>query len=327
MPKIDRKNQKQFAGAANPIDNIAVFGSLAAQNPAFSNNPDEIQSLDAFLNGWLEAIVGDKNPTMEDMNALFYLAFYQLSYLFQQGIAEYDANTTYYMGSMVSISNQTTGLPALYYSKINENLGNNPASDTTSWGGLADTFADIFLKKAGDGMMGTLTFPAVLASKITFFMQANKSIRLQEGGNGFLDFLVDGLTTGLYIGPDGSVGKRTVGVRAEFLTAGSGGLAKDYVTSYSTTTNYWYRIWNSGFKECGVAVGAGTTAVTWPVTFSDTLYTVAANNVGGSTVGSQATINYMSGFYGAGTKSTTGFTRIGSTDGLNQHVTYYAAGY
>ena len=57
----------------------------------------------------------------------------------------------------------------------------------------------------------------------------------------------------------------------------------DYITEYSSSNNSsWYRLWKSGFKECGVYV-TGTdsysrTTITFPVTFSDTKYMVSCEN-------------------------------------------------
>ena len=57
----------------------------------------------------------------------------------------------------------------------------------------------------------------------------------------------------------------------------------DYITEYSSSNNSsWYRLWKSGFKECGVYVTGtdkyNTTTVTFPVTFSDTKYFVSCEN-------------------------------------------------
>ena len=60
-------------------------------------------------------------------------------------------------------------------------------------------------------------------------------------------------------------------------------LSLDYITEYSSTNNSsWYRLWKSGFKECGVYVTGtdsyNTTTITFPVTFSDTKYFVSCEN-------------------------------------------------
>ena len=60
-------------------------------------------------------------------------------------------------------------------------------------------------------------------------------------------------------------------------------LSLDYITEYSSSNNSsWYRLWKSGFKECGVYVTGtdsyNTTTITFPVTFSDTKYFVSCEN-------------------------------------------------
>ena len=98
MAKITRKFQKVFAN--DSTNKVAKFGSLKDGSPAFSKDPDDIQSLQAFLDGWNGAVVGNNSPALEDDNAIKFLTTYQLAYLMQQGIAEWNAATTYYIGSL-----------------------------------------------------------------------------------------------------------------------------------------------------------------------------------------------------------------------------------
>jgi hypothetical protein len=126
MAKITRANQKVFGDSASASGNFGIFGSLAAASPAYSKDPATIQSLSAWLLGLSAATVGTKSPALEDMNSLFYLAFRQMAYLLQAGLAEWDADTIYYMSSFC----QDGGI--VYKSKIDDNVG-NPVSDTNSW--------------------------------------------------------------------------------------------------------------------------------------------------------------------------------------------------
>lgn len=120
MAKILRKNQKIFGKNALSTQ-IGVFGSLAAGSPTTTTDPETIQSLSNYLGGWFNGVVGSNSPAIEDMNALHYLYAYQLAYLFQAGVPEYDANTTYYIGSVVNYNN------VQYQSLTDNNLGNTPA--------------------------------------------------------------------------------------------------------------------------------------------------------------------------------------------------------
>ena len=127
MAKITKKAQKTFGGGLTATNNIAQFGSLKAGSPAYSLDPDTIQSLSAYDNGWAAAVVNNNAPALQDVNALDFLFSRQLSYLMQAGIAEWDAATTYYIGSVVN-----DGYGNLYYSIADTNL-NNAVTDATKW--------------------------------------------------------------------------------------------------------------------------------------------------------------------------------------------------
>lgn len=101
MTKITRQTQKIFGSNAG-FDQIAQFGSLQAGTPTFTTSIPTIQALSEYLTGWYGAVIGQNSPAIEDMNALCYLYAYQLAYLFQAGVAEWDAGTTYYAGSLVN---------------------------------------------------------------------------------------------------------------------------------------------------------------------------------------------------------------------------------
>jgi len=80
------------------------FGSLAAGDPQFYSGstitPTIVQMLSNYLTGWYGAVVGANSPTIQDMNSLCFLYAYQLAYLMQAGVPEYDSGTTYYKGSL-----------------------------------------------------------------------------------------------------------------------------------------------------------------------------------------------------------------------------------
>ena len=143
MAKILRKYQKIFGGssAAAPSGIIAKFGSLAAASPAYSSDPDVIQALAAYLNGWQGAVVGNNSPALQDRNALDFLMTRQLAYLFQAGVAEWDASTEYETGSWVQVAG------VVYISKVDTNVNNNPTTgspyDTTHWLSLADQLSPL----------------------------------------------------------------------------------------------------------------------------------------------------------------------------------------
>lgn len=156
LPNLERKDLKLFANDAAAQDNIAVFGSLASANPQFSKDIEAIQNLPAFLQGWAGAITGDASPALEDFNALFYVLFYQMAYLFQKGVAQWKATTDYYKGSFT-----TDGNGALYASIVDNNVGNDPATDDGTHWNEFPTPQEVASKvsKSGDTMTGALNVP------------------------------------------------------------------------------------------------------------------------------------------------------------------------
>lgn len=125
MAKLTRVLQKLFGSTAG-VGQIGVFGSFAEGSPAFTTNPLTIQSLSPFLDGWYSAVLGENSPPIQDMNALDFLYSYQLAYLMQAGVAEWDATTTYYIGSFAS-----SGTGDIFYSLIDNNMNN--ALISSSW--------------------------------------------------------------------------------------------------------------------------------------------------------------------------------------------------
>lgn len=129
MPKITRKQQKVFAASAS---NNGVFGSLQANDPAYSQDPDVIQSRTAYANGWNDATYSaEKLPPLEEFQSLQYLFSRQIAYIMQEGIPEWNTNDTYYKGALVK-SIQQDGSFILYASIVDNNQG-NLVTDTTKW--------------------------------------------------------------------------------------------------------------------------------------------------------------------------------------------------
>ena len=173
MPKIQRKTQKIFCNSADS-DQIAVFGSMSTGTPIYSNDVEQLQSNEAYEVGWDAATLEDKAPFMEEMNGVQYGLTYQLAYNFQEGIPEYDAETTYYIGSIVKVLEDNK--PVLYTSLTDENLGNS-LTDGTNWerlqlgGGSGYQLFDTVLKDhvltyeetKGWALQGTYVYKEALA--------------------------------------------------------------------------------------------------------------------------------------------------------------------
>jgi hypothetical protein len=130
---LARKLQKVFASSAS--NDVRAFGKLAAGGTiSYSQDPDVIQSLSAFLNGWASATVGNHSPSLQDMDSLFFLLTYQIAYLMQRGIAQYHAGQTY-AAYDVCVDPDGTGI---YVSQQADNTG-NALNNPTWWATLAST--------------------------------------------------------------------------------------------------------------------------------------------------------------------------------------------
>lgn len=125
MSKIVRKISKIF-GSAAATGEVKQFGSLAEAAPANSTDPTVIQALSRWVGGWYDAVLGGNAPTIQDRNAVDFVNSYQISYLLQQGIAEYEVGTDYHIDSFCSFGG------SIYKSIANDNTG-NPVSDDTKW--------------------------------------------------------------------------------------------------------------------------------------------------------------------------------------------------
>lgn len=143
MPKITRATQLIF-GSNAPSTQITAFGTAMTANPVYTTDPAELQT-NASLDGWDAAIEADKAPFEEDTNGLFYLITRQLAYLFQQGIPEWDANTTYYQNSQCSVMQD--GILVIKRSLTDNNVGNNPVTDNVNW---TDYFSQRVIHTIGD---------------------------------------------------------------------------------------------------------------------------------------------------------------------------------
>lgn len=126
MAKIERKNQKIFAGNVPVTNVVAEFGSLAKGAAGYTGDPDGIQTTE-YQEGWASALINNYAPCTQDLNALFYLVTRQLAYIFQAGISEYNSTTMYYIGSLVH-----DGTGNIYMSVADDNQS-NPFTMGTKW--------------------------------------------------------------------------------------------------------------------------------------------------------------------------------------------------
>lgn len=124
LPRVTQKIFGENAG-----QNIGQFGSALAGQGNPTGDIEEIQALPAWEGGWNSAVISERDyPPLEEMTGIQKVETQQIAYLMQKGIPEWDAGTTYFAN--VSFC-QIDGL--VYRSLTDNNLGNNPATDTTNW--------------------------------------------------------------------------------------------------------------------------------------------------------------------------------------------------
>lgn len=173
MAKLGRYTQLIFGSTAAP-NQIAKFGSLAAGSPTRYSGatvtPALIQILSNYATGWFGAVLGGNSPAIEDWNAICYLFAYQLTYLFQAGVPEWDSATIYYIGSLANNA-------GVLYVSITDNNVNNVVTDTNNWkmyqNGQRTTTAndtatqnDDFIRANPTGGSFTQTLPAVASTPV-----------------------------------------------------------------------------------------------------------------------------------------------------------------
>lgn len=171
MAKIARKNFKLF-GTSGSTTNFAEFGSQAASSPVKTKDIDTIQSLSAWLNGWQSAVdSGTKAPFLEDMNGLLYVFAYEIFTILENGVPEWDATTTYYVGSIV----RKPDTFELYGSLTNNNVGNALPSQTDSgnWQFLFPVRTSTLI-----GTILNAQIDSVAASKITGQLTASQILTI-----------------------------------------------------------------------------------------------------------------------------------------------------
>jgi hypothetical protein len=128
MSKITRAPQTIFGttAAANEVEQI---GSLRNGSPVFTKDITVLQALAEYSLGLKGIVSSDKNIIeLGDLNGLLYMITSQLSYIFQDGVPDWEATTSYYQFSVV----KKPGTSEFFVSQTNDNVG-NALSDTTNW--------------------------------------------------------------------------------------------------------------------------------------------------------------------------------------------------
>lgn len=282
MSKLTRKNIKVFGSNSS---NTGTFGSAQAGLGVLTTDIESMQSLSAWSNGMASATIGgQKLLPQEEMEAALRVATYGLANIYQDGIPEYDASTTYYIGSIV----KKTGTFELYGSLTNDNVG-NALTVEANWAYLGNL----------------LTLGAKLSTSSTASATAEKAVTL----SGFV------LTTGATIQVTftnantaatpilnvNSTGAKAIyneagtavsatnpayfpaGSTVEFTYNGTYWIFKKRVIENYVNGTSWYRVYSDGWIEQGGRATISTIApatVTLLKTHKDTNYLPVAQFFG-----------------------------------------------
>jgi hypothetical protein len=133
MPRLPAKLAKIFGGGLAAPDNIAKFGTTKLGAPAFSLDPDQIQTA-AWVSAWAAAVLDNGSPVMQDRNAIDFVVTYMLALIQQDGVCAWVSTKTYYTGSWV----QAGAAGMLYRSKTDANTAHDPTTDSNNWQTIVD---------------------------------------------------------------------------------------------------------------------------------------------------------------------------------------------
>jgi len=142
MAKIERKNLKIFAKDAA---NNGQFGSAQVGTKVTTQDPETVQALDAWNQGWINSVIGgSKLPPLEELQSTTFVPTYHLAYIFQEGVPEWNGETTYYIGSWVKSG-------GTIYKSLTDNNLNNSIPDVVNWAILEATASDYgMVKRSSD---------------------------------------------------------------------------------------------------------------------------------------------------------------------------------
>ena len=121
MAKLTRVTAKVFGENASLTvgsSGIGQFGSAKAGTFNITGDVATIQALPAWATGFRDAVTASSRfPALEEMTGLAKVLSYQNAYVLQEGISEWDAGTTYNIGSIVKVLDEN--VPAARHSVNN----------------------------------------------------------------------------------------------------------------------------------------------------------------------------------------------------------------
>ncbi len=193
MAKLPRITSVPF-GSGGTTDDFETFGSTAVGGTNYSKDIAAIQATATWLTGWRAALIASKAPLLQDLNGKMLVDSYMLSYLMQAGVAEWDAATTYYIGSLVTKPGTSQVFASLVDTNTGSALPSAPASNA-NWQFISGMIGTNYVDSRVTGWInessltttgfGTLGGPALVTRRVgdslegTFFFKAGTLVSTQ----------------------------------------------------------------------------------------------------------------------------------------------------
>ena len=265
--KITRATASIFAGGlsagSQQVEQFSSKTATGTPNYAATGDPVALQALAGWANGWVAAIdAGTKAPYVQDRNAVDYVLSRQIAYLLQMGLAEWDAATTYYVGSVVQNDGQW------FVSLIDNNAGNEPpgSGSNTNW----LLWTPPVLTPSGSMPAGTIPVVSDAATVGPDGSQQVEAGLLSEDGTNVIIGGVAG-TNGLKF-PDLTVQRSAASPISSRQVYGSGG-ARAFNATYTNGTKPRYvQAWSTDISGTDITqiltakITAGAAGPTYPIT-------------------------------------------------------------
>lgn len=318
---LDRKYQKIFGENAQETD-LGVVGSKNAGNPQYSTDIEVLQSLSNWGTGLRALVTATLAPYLQDQNSIFYVITYQLAYLFQAGIAEWNSQTEYVENRSIVLKN------GKIYLAIANNTNIEPEV-TENW--------DTYWKSLIDWgfLQGNIYNQTDLWQLLLMGVSYNSSVSTSIGGypQGAILRFFD--TDGSYlvrslIGNNTEAPSRANIQYKESDTGKKWRCVERVVVKADKSGNNWYRLYNDGWVEQGGIINGtsglnNSSSVAFQKTMSDTNYHISIfpkeGRVRCGSSGDHIDI-------GIGTTTTTGLTvYYGGSDGRPTKLCWEVKGY
>lgn len=293
---LSRKYQKIFGKNAQVTD-LGIVGSKVAGNPQYSTDIETLQSLANWETGMKAIVTSSYAPFLQDHNSLFYVITSQLAYLFQAGIAEWNAQTEYIAERSIVFLNRKLFIATADNTNIEPE---NTEGWSSYWKCLSDwgmITGKIYNQPDLWGiLLKGLSNNTPFAQDIGGYPK-NTILRFYDGN---ASYLVSSLVDNNMEEPT----KQNIQYRESDTDKKWKCIERIVIKSFKGVNN-WYRLYSDGWVEQGGTVDKGSNArqqtatITFPKEFEDITY-------GFSFIGIRSgTSDHVVGATGANQKTTT----------------------